>query len=175
MNTEIFVQRAKSCHGEKYSYDKTIYVNAKTPVTITCDLHGDFKSGYHHILGIGCQKCGVEKSRTTKQKMGYSISDNQRNDYELYESRVNRITEYNYRIHKDKINPLNYPRGRKLWHVDHIFSKQQGFIEHVEPEIIGHWTNLQMLDHAVNRSKSMSCLVSKEILVATYLEAISNS
>lgn len=43
LTTEEFVRRSKLIHGERYIYDKTVYVNQKTPVIITCKKHGDFQ------------------------------------------------------------------------------------------------------------------------------------
>lgn len=34
--TQQFIESAKKTHGDKYNYDKTIYVNAKNKVTIFC-------------------------------------------------------------------------------------------------------------------------------------------
>lgn len=42
INTEEFIRRAKLVHGDKFTYEKTHYVNSKTKVIITCPIHGDF-------------------------------------------------------------------------------------------------------------------------------------
>lgn len=55
-----FILKAKEVHGDKYNYDKVKYVNAKTPVTIVCLIHGDFEiTPDNHVSkqGSGCQKC----------------------------------------------------------------------------------------------------------------------
>jgi hypothetical protein len=45
-----------------YSYEKTVYVNIRTPVIITCHIHGDFKQlPWAHLQGQGCQKCANTK------------------------------------------------------------------------------------------------------------------
>ena len=67
LTTEEFIKRAKEAHGDKYSYEKTKYVDALTPVTITCKIHGDFEQiPHYHLSGNGCQKCGLE-SRAKKR------------------------------------------------------------------------------------------------------------
>jgi very-short-patch-repair endonuclease len=67
LTTEEFIKRAKEVHGDKYSYEKTKYVDALTPVTITCKIHGDFEQiPHYHLSGNGCQKCGLE-SRAKKR------------------------------------------------------------------------------------------------------------
>lgn len=56
---ESFVERARAKHGDKYSYDNTVYVNQLAPITIMCPNHGDFIqcSAVAHLLGSGCTKC----------------------------------------------------------------------------------------------------------------------
>ena len=57
-NTLKFIQDAIEVHGNKYIYDEVDYVNAKTPVTIICPIHGRFKQApYSHLSGAGCPEC----------------------------------------------------------------------------------------------------------------------
>jgi len=45
-------------HGGKYSYDKAVYINSSTKLTIICPIHGDFKmSTNKHLAGQNCTKC----------------------------------------------------------------------------------------------------------------------
>ena len=61
--TERFIKEAKNIHGNLYSYDKTVYKDCFTPVTITCKKHGDFEQlPAYHLSGNGCQKCGYTTS-----------------------------------------------------------------------------------------------------------------
>lgn len=56
--TEEFILRAKKVHGDKYTYEHTIYKNNHTKVIITCPKHGDFSILPPHFLkGIGCSLC----------------------------------------------------------------------------------------------------------------------
>ena len=43
LTTEEFIQKAKEVHGNKYDYSKVNYVNAHTPITIICPVHGEFQ------------------------------------------------------------------------------------------------------------------------------------
>ena len=57
-----FIEKAISIHGNIYNYSKTIYVNKRTKVIITCQTHGDFlQSPPLHLKGSGCKKCYIEK------------------------------------------------------------------------------------------------------------------
>lgn len=42
ITTKKFIEKAKKIHGNKYSYDKTVYINAHTKVCIVCPKHGEF-------------------------------------------------------------------------------------------------------------------------------------
>lgn len=61
LTQEEFVRRAREKHGDKYDYSKVRYVNASTPVTIVCPIHGDFEQiPDSHMQGKGCRYCGIK-------------------------------------------------------------------------------------------------------------------
>lgn len=62
-NTEHFIRKANEIHNNKYDYSKSVYVDAKTPITIICPIHGEIlQKSRSHLTGCGCQKCGREKA-----------------------------------------------------------------------------------------------------------------
>jgi len=75
MSTDIyqrgkkFIRNSKKIHKDKYDYSKVDYINARTPVTIVCPIHGDFHQwpDKHLNRKHGCPSCGgTEKSNTPK-------------------------------------------------------------------------------------------------------------
>lgn len=67
--TETWIDSAKKIHGDKYNYTKTNYINANTPIIITCNEHGDFtQRPSSHLRGHGCRLCG-DKSRKEKEQL----------------------------------------------------------------------------------------------------------
>lgn len=63
-----FIEKAKVKHGEVYDYSKVEYVDSRTPVIITCRVHGEFsQKPANHLFGQGCPKCraGGRLSNTT--------------------------------------------------------------------------------------------------------------
>lgn len=55
-------------HNNKYDYTKSIYVNSRTPIIITCPIHGDFEQRpEYHLSGNGCKKCGLVKLSENKK------------------------------------------------------------------------------------------------------------
>lgn len=62
-NINKFISKAKQIHGNKYVYDKFVYVNARTKGIITCDVHDDFEqTPDNHLHGQGCLKCSLIKA-----------------------------------------------------------------------------------------------------------------
>lgn len=60
LTKEEFVAKSVAVHGDKYGYDKVVYVNNRTPVLIYC-VHCKkyFKQTPNdHLKGKGCRDCG---------------------------------------------------------------------------------------------------------------------
>jgi very-short-patch-repair endonuclease len=61
-NTDVFIDKAKQIHGDKYDYSKVEYTSSLDVVTIICKIHGDFKqTPKSHLRGCGCLNCGIKK------------------------------------------------------------------------------------------------------------------
>lgn len=92
LDTELWIEKAKSVHGDKYDYSYVNYTSSNSPVVILCKQHGLFSQRPSlHLINGGCNKCGIEN--TSKQnslsvenfitKSG-SVHDN-KYDYSLVE------------------------------------------------------------------------------------------
>lgn len=66
---EEFIFRIQEHTNLKHlDFSKTKYLNSKTPVTVTCPVHGDFKKNPDSLyLGRGCPDC--KKVKQTKQPL----------------------------------------------------------------------------------------------------------
>ena len=59
--------RFNKTHNNKYSYDKSVFINTKTKITITCPIHGDFEQTVgNHLNGKGCLQCSGKAILTTE-------------------------------------------------------------------------------------------------------------
>lgn len=69
LTTTSFIQRSQSIHGDKFTYEKTTYVNSKTPVVISCVNHGDISvNPNNHINNkSGCPLCYGRIKKTSEQ------------------------------------------------------------------------------------------------------------
>lgn len=63
VDTNIFIEKIRQIHGDRYNYSKVEYVDYKTKVTITCPAHGDFMQTPSLLMkGYGCPKCKREEN-----------------------------------------------------------------------------------------------------------------
>ena len=59
--TELFIEKSKLIHGDKYDYSKVDYRKSKVNVIITCKVHGDFlQTPNNHLRGANCYKCSSQ-------------------------------------------------------------------------------------------------------------------
>lgn len=63
LTTSDFINRSRDVHGCKYDYSLALYEHSKTPITILCLKHGEFKQlPEYHMSGSGCPKCSTSVS-----------------------------------------------------------------------------------------------------------------
>lgn len=61
--TQIFIEKARAVHGDRYSYDRVFYVRNSDKIIIICKQHGDFEQmPRNHLSGKGCARCGYDES-----------------------------------------------------------------------------------------------------------------
>jgi len=62
-----FINQARIRHGDRYRYDKSVYLTKKTKIVIVCPIHGEFEqTPKKHLIGQGCPRCGgtTKKNQT---------------------------------------------------------------------------------------------------------------
>lgn len=69
-NTEQFIEKARTVHGNRFDYSKVEYKSNRNKIIIICNKHGFFNQlPQNHLQGIGCPKCRNEqigdRKRTT--------------------------------------------------------------------------------------------------------------
>lgn len=91
-----FISKAIGIHGDKYCYDKVIYLNSRTNIVIKCKIHGEFyQRPDHHLNGGGCPKC----ANLTKYK---NANEARRLTLDIFIERAKRIhgDKYDYSLVK---------------------------------------------------------------------------
>lgn len=99
----------------------------------------------------------------TKVAKGLAIPKEQKTEWELYREQVLNYTYKSWQHNEHKINPAGLTRGSE-YELDHKFSITEGFKQNISPEIIGHYTNLELLPKGANRSKRIKCSITLDEL-----------
>ena len=75
LTTRNWVKSAREIHGMKYRYHKSVYVNAKTKLIVTCRRHGEWSvTPTNHVHNErGCPRCSGRQAnvvrRVTKKRV----------------------------------------------------------------------------------------------------------
>lgn len=139
-------EKSKKTRLEKYG-DKT-YRNGKKCKQTKLDKYGSETYNNADVAQV--------KKRKSMEELGNWIPLDKKSDWELYKLEVRRLTEKNYILYKNEINPKDYKRvlcGEEGHQLDHITSVQEGFNNNINPKIISDKNNLQMLTWEENRNK----------------------
>lgn len=67
MDPNMFIEKCKQVHGDKYDYSETNYTSNKNKIVVKCPLHGHFsqRAEKHLHAKTGCPKC-ANKYQTTE-------------------------------------------------------------------------------------------------------------
>lgn len=83
MGKEIFIEKAKSIHGDKYDYSNVEYKNNRTKVRIICPEHGEFlQAPDKHLQGEGCPKCCKKNRKYTTEEFIIKAKEKHGNKYD---------------------------------------------------------------------------------------------
>jgi len=84
--------------------------------------------------------------------------------FQKYYRKVFRETKLSVKINYNKIKNIEL-RGKKYgYDLDHKYSIYGGFINQVDPKIVGHWKNLRVINYSKNRKKHISSRITLEEL-----------
>ena len=71
-DNKSFINVMSAIHNNKYDYSKVEYINTKTPVTIICPEHGEFKQTPNsHLNNNGCKICSNSISKMEKELFSF--------------------------------------------------------------------------------------------------------
>ena len=128
LTLKYFIEESNKVHNNKYSYDRAVYVNTRTKITITCPIHGDFAQlPQSHLNGFGCSRCSnnikpsdeefIEKfSKIHNNKYDYSLVNYGKNNKEKVKiiCPIHGIFEQSPRLHLNYGCPKCYNPGYSL-------------------------------------------------------------
>lgn len=120
------------------------------------------------VTNVSKSKVVRKKLSNRKKEYWGKIYDTLDKRYEaiLYGDKVRLLTESNYREFKHLIDPENL-RSRQ-WHLDHVFSIYDGYLNRVSIEVISHWTNLKIIQQKENSEKGRKSNCTLEELLQNF-------
>jgi hypothetical protein len=182
-----FYEKAKATWQANYGTSHPMSaqpVKDKNAATWRSKTPDEYDRIHHKKIEAYLEKYGVDnpsrspivlaKIATARINNGEWTDPSLKDPWRRYCDLVTSLTNKSFRDHYYKINPDRLPRNREN-HLDHIFSKAEGFRNGVPPEIIAHWTNLQMLPASKNQSKMTQCGKTLEQLYEDYRVSISHT
>jgi len=91
IKTEVFNQKAKLVHEDKYDYSKVNYVSSQQHVDIICSRHGIFQqTPTYHLSGGICPYCA--RNRLTREEFLEKMIDLFQDTYDFSKSDYNHKT-----------------------------------------------------------------------------------
>lgn len=103
-----------------------------------------------------------ESHREKMYNKGIWTRPEYKDEFTLYSEKVRNLTELNYKEYFYEIS--NAEKRGDYWHLDHKVSVYYGFINNIEPEIIAHYKNLEVIPRSDNCSKWVGCSMKIEEL-----------
>ena len=128
---------------------KNIYINKNTDI---CKRISEGVLQYHYSLPKEERRKQQNKRIKTMVENNQIIDPKNKSLFEIYKSEVSKVTN------SQNISSLkNYEKRGRIelngYHLDHIFSVQNGFLNNIPPYIIGNITNLRFISGFENCSK----------------------
>jgi len=129
----------------------------------------EFKENYKKVMTEKYGEDNFFKTRDFQELMldkGKRIPLSERKDREKYYNLVWFFTRITYKNHKNILDKES-KRG-KDYHLDHIFSVKEGYLNKIDPRIIGSLSNLQLLPKSINIKKQSDCWIELKQLLYLY-------
>jgi len=110
-------------------------------------------------------KCFFYCSDDCKHKCNFfnrQVDPNTKTKFQEYSNKVWRLTTQTIKNHHIKNIES---RGRNKYHLDHKYSIYEGFKNNINPDLLSHYKNLQMIPERKNIQKGSNCSITlKELL-----------
>ena len=139
-NNEIFIQRSRKVHGDKYDYSLSNYKNSMEKVVILCPIHGRFMQlPSSHMNGNGCRKCAdlaATKSKNDFLKKAKCVHGNlysyDLSNYKNRESKISIFCEKHGKFIQSAKNHINAKNICPKCVIDSYRLSHEDFVERAE-------------------------------------------
>ena len=145
----------------KYGYEKGLLIwqkiNSKKSVSLNVMIK---KYGFDE--GLKRHNHRIDAMISTNIEKGIFLRREDKEDFDIYKEKVERYTRMSLYLYATEKFGSDWEekRGRTKYHIDHRYSKKEGFLNNIEPHIIGNIENLELLYFTINCSKKCSCSIT---------------
>lgn len=108
----------------------------------------------------------AKKYRKRMVELGNWIEESEVDDFKKYKSLVTKYTNKSLLFYGNLVENLEL--CSREFHLDHKYSIKMGFLNDIDPKIIGSIVNIEVLPAKINSSKRMNCSISKTQLLKKY-------
>jgi len=125
----------------------------------------------HYIDNYGVEyNTQLQSYWDKRRELGIFIPLEDLTKYQIYRNSVISFTNFNLKMFGDNKFGKGYEKERGYFknHIDHILSIKQGFLENIEPYIVGSIVNLQLIPYKDNLSKHDNSGMTKKCLYEKY-------
>jgi len=119
-----------------------------------------FKKKFGNSFLFCSVKCKIE-SEVFNRRVDVETLD----EFLRYRNRVDIYTLMSVEKYKDEIKNIELRGKKNGYDLDHKYSVYEGFINNVDPKIVGHFKNLEVIPSKDNVKKFKKCSISLEILL----------
>ena len=106
------------------------------------------------------------KTRETREKLNHWVTLENLSLYKLYKREVYRITNSMNISSLNNIDKRGMAGVNGKYHLDHKFSIIEGFKQDIDPNILAHYKNLQMIPERKNIQKGSKCSITFQELLS---------
>jgi hypothetical protein len=169
MTCAEFTDRATQIHNNRYNYEKINYVGAHIKIEIICNIHGIFKQTPNsHLLGNGCNKCGIDSS---KQKQQMTRDEFINRSTHIYGTNIYDYSQINYINNHTKISIICNHHG--LFEVtpnNHLYSRSACSICYLCPNCLLWRTRGELCAYCQPLSTNKLYQKTKEMAIVKFLK-----
>jgi hypothetical protein len=104
LTLEEFIEKAKKVHGDRYIYDKFIYIKSIIMGWIGCKIHGYFQQTPHyHLKGGGCPICNSSKGNLEVEKQLKSMNIKYIREYHFKDCKYKHTLPFDFYLPEENI------------------------------------------------------------------------
>jgi hypothetical protein len=142
-------------------------VNKFAILTLRCKIGHLFELKWVNLKSNKqCRFCYYESIKIPLLEIG---------EFEKYSKKVRYLTRSNFLKYKKFIHQSIFKEvDSSNYHIDHIYSISDGFLNKVKPEIISSFINLRVISKKENLTKGRKSEISLEKLMESYQSSIQN-